>query len=191
MWTVWRINWQIVKISVSCKIFVLTSTYLLSNILQKLLSTTDIISQNCRISHLYPLNVNVIQMVTQSVQSVSARLLIYFELLYKQRTKISASLIFLTLVHTHLTHSVITEHCEAQYNVNPLSVISLTECNSGTHQTLCDWEMSKRKFTYKYVLIVIFWKFLQSAEFIGILLLVVYSWHLYGLFVFNNHQLRF
>jgi len=78
-------DWEIVKISVCCKILVLTSTYLLSNILQKLLSTIDIISQNCRTLHLYPLNVTVIQTVTQSVQSVSARLLIYCELLYRQR----------------------------------------------------------------------------------------------------------
>jgi len=84
MWTIWRINWQIVNISVSCKIFVLTSTYLLSNIVQKLLSTIDIISQNCRTSHLQPLTVNVIQMVTQSVQSISARLLLYCQLLYRQ-----------------------------------------------------------------------------------------------------------
>jgi len=98
MWTVWRINWEIVKISVSCKFFVLTSTYLLSNILQKLLSTIDIISQNCRTLHLYPLNVNVIQTVTQSVQSVSPRLLIYCELLYRQRrTKNSVSLTFLNI----------------------------------------------------------------------------------------------
>jgi hypothetical protein len=85
MWTIWRINWQIVQISVSCKIFVLTSKYLLSNIIQKLFSIIDIISENCRTLHLYPLNVNVIQMVTQSVQYSSARLLIYCELLYRQR----------------------------------------------------------------------------------------------------------
>ena len=34
--------------------------------------------------------------------------------------------------------------------------ISLTECNSGTNQKLYVWEMSKRKCTYKYVLILIF-----------------------------------
>jgi len=39
-------------------------------------------------------------------------------------------------VHTHLTHSVKKEHCEAQYYANSLSVLSLTECNSGTIQTL-------------------------------------------------------
>ena len=128
---------QIIQISVPCKIFVLTSTYLLSNILQKLLSITDIISEYCRTLHLYPLNVNVIQTVTQSVQSVSARLLIYCELLYRQRrTKNSASFSFLTFVHTHLTHSVKKEHCEAQYYANSLSVLSLTKCNSGTIQTL-------------------------------------------------------
>jgi len=69
------------------------SIYLRSKFLQKSLSTIDIISQNCRTSHLQPLNVNVIQMVTQSVQSLSARLLIYCELLYRQRrTKNSVSL---------------------------------------------------------------------------------------------------
>jgi hypothetical protein len=134
MWTIWRINWQIVKISDSCRVFALTSTYLLWYILQKLLSTIDIISENCRNLHLYPPTVTfrtlhlypptvtvrtlhlypptvtvrtlhlspptvtVIQTVTQSVQSVSARLLIYCELLYRQRrTKNSVSLTFLNI----------------------------------------------------------------------------------------------
>ena len=159
MWTIWRINWQIVKISVSSNIFVLTSTYLLSNILLKLLSIIDIISQNCHNLHLNPPSVNVIQMfnvlltvhhamilgncptwrknsfqyiylfivlymfrachahhqekkivrqvgqlpriiqmVTQSVQSVSTRLLIYCELLYRQRrTKNWVSLTFFNI----------------------------------------------------------------------------------------------
>ena len=128
MWTIWRINWQIVKISVSCKIFVLTSTYLLSNILQKRLSTIDITSQNCSTLHLYPPSVNVIQMVTQSVQSVSARLLIYFELLYRKKgQETRRHLVSLTLVYTHLTHSMNTEHCEAQYNANSLIVTLLTK----------------------------------------------------------------
>jgi hypothetical protein len=96
MWKIWRINWQTVKISVSCKIFVLTLTYLLFNILHKLLSIIDIISQNCRNLHLYPLTVNVIQTVTQSVQYSSARLLMYCELLYRQRgIKNSVSFTFL------------------------------------------------------------------------------------------------
>ena len=86
------------KVSVSCKLFVLTSPYLLSNILQKLLSKIDIISHNCRTSHLKPVTVNAIQTVTQSVQSVSARLLIYCELLYRQRgTKNKVSLSFLNI----------------------------------------------------------------------------------------------
>ena len=85
LWSIWRINWQSDKISVCCKIFVLTSTYLLSNTQQKPLSIIDIISQYCRTSHLTPLNVKVIQMVTQSVQSISAWLSIYCELLYRQR----------------------------------------------------------------------------------------------------------
>ena len=101
----------------------LYSTYLRLYILQKFLSITDIISQNCRTLHLYPPNVNVIQTVTQSVQSVSARLLIYCELLCRQRrTKNSASFSFLTFVHAHLTHSMNTELCEAQYNAK------FTEC---------------------------------------------------------------
>jgi len=54
LWSIWRINWQSDKISVCCKIFVLTSTYLLSNTQQKPLSTIDIISQNCPTSHLKP-----------------------------------------------------------------------------------------------------------------------------------------
>jgi hypothetical protein len=169
----------------------LTLKYLLSNILQKLLSVIDIISENCRTLHLYPPTVNVIQTVTQSVQSVSARLLIYCELLYWQRrTLILASLSFLTLVHTHLTYSVNTEHCEAQYNANSLSAISLTESICGTIRKLCVWDMSNRKCTYRYVLIVPFWKFLDSAEFIGILF-VIYIWHLFGMLLFNNHLLRF
>jgi hypothetical protein len=58
-------------------------------------------------------------MVTQSVQSVSARLLLYFELLYrKKRQGTRRQLVSLTLVHTHLTHPVNTEHCEAQYNAD-------------------------------------------------------------------------
>jgi hypothetical protein len=85
MWTIWRIRYQIIQNLVSCTIFFLTSTHLLSNILQKLPSTIDIISQNCRTSHLSPHNVDAIHTVTQSVQSVSARLLIYCELLYRQR----------------------------------------------------------------------------------------------------------
>ena len=98
IWTIRRIRCQIIQILVSCRIIDLTSTYLRSNILQKLLSVIDIISQNCRILHLYPLNVNVIHTVTQSVQSVSARLLIYCELLYRQRrTKNWVSLTFLNI----------------------------------------------------------------------------------------------
>jgi len=108
-----------------------------------------------------------------------------------EKDKNSTSLSFLTLAHAHLTHSVNTEHPEGQYSVNSLTVISLTECHCGTIQTLCVGEMSKRKCTYKHVLIVIFWKFLESAEFNGILLFVVYSWHMYGLPVFNDHLLRF
>jgi hypothetical protein len=127
----WRIIWQIVKISVSCKIFVLTSTYLLSNILKKLLSITDIISQNCLTSHLYPLSVNVIQTVTQSVQYSSAQQLIYCELLYRQRREKNwVSLLSLTFVHAHQTHSVHTEPCEAQHNYAPHDVVSV---NDGPH----------------------------------------------------------
>jgi hypothetical protein len=54
---------------------------------KKLLCITDIISENCRNLHLKPLSANIIQTVTQSVQSVSARLLMNFEPLYKQKDK--------------------------------------------------------------------------------------------------------
>ena len=78
-----------------------------------------------------------------------------------ERDKNTVSLSFLTLVLNHLTHSVNTEHCKAQYNAHSLSVILLTECNTGTIKELCVWEMSKRECTGKYVLIVIFCKLLE------------------------------
>jgi len=115
MWTIWWVNWQIVKISATCTQFVLPSTYPRSNIPHKLLSTIHNISQNCRTSHLKPLTVNAIQTVTQSVQSVSARLLIYCELLYRQRgTRTRCYLPSWTFVHAYQIHSVNTEHSEAQ-----------------------------------------------------------------------------
>ena len=121
-------DWQTVKISVSCTIFVLPSTYPRSNILHKLLSTIDIISQNCRTSHLKPPTVNAIQTVTQSVQSVSARLLIYCELLYRQRgTRTRCHLLSWTFVCAHQTHSVNTEHSEAQYRYATHNDVSVTE----------------------------------------------------------------
>jgi hypothetical protein len=52
----------------------------------------------------------------------------------------------------------------------------------------CVWEMGKRKYTYKYAWILIFWKCFDSTEFNCIL--VVYRWHLYGLLMFNNPLLR-
>jgi len=55
----------------------------------------------------------------------------------------------------------------------------------------CVSEISKRKCTYKYALILIFWKCYESNELNCILLFVVYSWHLYDLLVFNNTLLRF
>jgi len=94
-------------------------------------------------------------------------------------------------VRKHLTHSVNTEHCEAQYNAHSLSVMLLTEWNTGTIQTESVWEMSKRKSIYKNVLIVIFWKFLENAEFVIIFFVSLYSWHLYGLLLFNNHLVIF
>jgi len=128
MWTIWRINWQIVNISVSCKIFVLTSTYLFSNILQKRLSTIDFISQNCRTLHLQPLNVNVIQMVTQSVQSLSARLSIYCGLLYWQRgTKDLMLLICHNICACTSNTFVNTELCEAQYRYAPHNDVSVND----------------------------------------------------------------
>jgi hypothetical protein len=115
MWTIRRIRCQIMKILVSCRIFALVSTYLRSNILQKLLSTIDIISENCRTLHLKPPSLNVIHMVTQSVQSLSARLLIQFELLYRQKGQRNRCHVLpLTFVYSHQTHSVNTEHCEAE-----------------------------------------------------------------------------
>jgi len=131
MLAIWLINWQTVKISVSCTIFVLPSTYPHPNIPHKLLSTIHIISQNCRTSHLKPLTVNAIQTVTQSVQSVSARLLIYCELLCRQRgTKNTVSLLSWTFVCAHQTHSVNTEHSEAQYRYAPHNDVSV---NDGPH----------------------------------------------------------
>jgi len=127
MWTIWRIVWQ-TKISVSWTISVLPSTYPRSNIPHKLLSTIHIISQHCRTSHLKPLTVNAIQTVTQSVQSVSARLLIYCELLYRQRgTRTWCHLLFWTSVCAHQTHSVNAEHCEAQYRYAPYNNVSFND----------------------------------------------------------------
>jgi hypothetical protein len=98
MWTIWRIKCQIIQSLVSCRICAITSTYLRPNIVQKVLSTINIISQNCRTSHLSPPNDNAIHTVIQSVQSVSARLLIYCKLLYRQRrAKNWVSLIFLNI----------------------------------------------------------------------------------------------
>ena len=126
MWTIWWINWKMVNISVTCKIFVLTSTYLLSNVLQKRLYTIDIISQNCRTSHLQPLNLNVIQMVTQSVQSLSAWLLIYCELLYWQiGTKKWVSLAFL-----NICECTSNKFSEAQYSHAPHNDVSVKD---GSH----------------------------------------------------------
>ena len=52
----------------------------------------------------------------------------------------------------------------------------------------CVWEMGKRKCTYKYAWLLIFWKCFDSSEFNCIL--VIYSCHFYGLLVFNNPLLR-
>jgi hypothetical protein len=142
MWTIWWINWQIVKITVSCKIFVLTSTYLLLDILQKNLSITDIIPQNCRTSHLTPLTVNVIQMVTQSVQSISARQLIYCELLYWQRgTKNWVSLTCL-----NICACTSNTFCEAQNSQVPHKDVSVKDgshIRRWSHNTGC----FKKSFT--------------------------------------------
>lgn len=51
-------------------------------------------------------------------------------------------------------------------------------------------KLSKRKFTYEYTLILIFWKYFEGNAF-NCILLFVYSWHLYGLLAFNNSLLRF
>jgi hypothetical protein len=49
----------------------------------------------------------------------------------------------------------------------------VNECSSGTIQKPFVWKMSKRKSTYKYALILIFWKCLDSKEFNCIVLFVV------------------
>ena len=47
-------------------------------------------------------------------------------------------------------------------------------------------EHSTRNCTYKCAWSLIFWKCLESTEFICILLFIVYSWHLFRLLVFDN-----
>jgi hypothetical protein len=64
-------------------------------------------------------------------------------------------------------------------------VTSLTKLNSGASQK-CVFEMSKRKRTYNYVSILIFWKCFESTEFNCILLLFISSWSLYYMHVFSN-----
>ena len=129
MWTIWRINWQIVNISVTCKIFVLTSTYLFSNILQKRLSITDIISQNCQISSL--------SMLTSFRWSHSPCSPSVHDCPYtvsfctdREAQRNWCYLLVITFVHAHQTHSVNTELCEAQYSHAPHNDVSV---NDGPH----------------------------------------------------------
>ena len=56
------------------KILVLSCVHVRSNILYQVLSVVNIISKNCRMLHLWPLNVNVFQMLIDCGKSMSTRL---------------------------------------------------------------------------------------------------------------------